>query len=90
MEIFVYREGADAVEEGFSPDQLPELLADKTNVVWVDLLGETAEQVEQATDILANIFKFHHLTIEDGLPQATVMTKTRWIDCSIEPPTKSH
>lgn len=67
MEIFVYREGADAVEEGFSPDQLPELLADKTNVVWVDLLGETPEQVEQATDILANIFRFHHLTIEDAI-----------------------
>lgn len=67
MEIFVYREGADAVEEGFSPDQLPELLADKTNVVWVDLLGETPEQVEQATDILANTFNFHHLTIEDAI-----------------------
>lgn len=67
MEIFVYRQGATTVEEGFTPDQLPELLADKTNVVWVDLLGETPEQVEQATSILTNIFKFHYLTVEDSI-----------------------
>jgi len=67
MEIFVYRKGGETVEEGFSPDQLPELLADKTNVIWVDLMGETPEQVEQSTHILSNIFKFHHLTIEDAV-----------------------
>lgn len=67
MEIFVYRKGSEAVEEGFSPDQLPELLADKTNVIWVDFLGETLEQVEQATDILTNVFRFHYLTVEDAI-----------------------
>ncbi|MEO6334474.1 MAG: magnesium/cobalt transporter CorA [Pyrinomonadaceae bacterium] len=67
MEIFVYRKGSESVEEGFSPDQLPELLAEKTNVVWVDLLGETPEQVEQAVRILTDIFKFHHLTVEDSI-----------------------
>lgn len=65
MEIFVYRAGNDRVEEGFTADQLPELLADKTNVVWVDILAENYEQVEEAKDVLLNIFKFHHLTIED-------------------------
>ena len=67
MEIFVYRQGSQTVDEGFTPDQLPELLADKTNVVWVDLLGETDEQVQQAIDILTNIFRFHHLTVEDSI-----------------------
>lgn len=67
MEIFVYRQGSDSVDEGFSPEDLPDLLADKSNVVWVDLLGETMEQIAEATDILANIFKFHHLTIEDSI-----------------------
>lgn len=65
MEIFVYRAGADSVEEGFRTDQLPELLADKTSVVWVDILGETSEQLEEAKDVLLNIFKFHPLTVED-------------------------
>ncbi len=63
----MYRQGSETVDEGFAPDQLPELLADKTNVVWVDLLGETEEQTQQAVDILTNIFKFHHLTVEDSI-----------------------
>jgi len=67
MEIFVYRNGANKVEENFSATDLPELLADKKNVVWVDLLGETDEQIAQSRSVLLNVFKFHHLTIEDTL-----------------------
>ena len=65
MEIFVYRKGADSVEEGFSREELPALLADETNVVWVDLQGETPEHLGEAKDVLLNVFKFHHLTVED-------------------------
>ena len=65
MEIFVYRNGSDNVEEGFTQDDLPKLLADKTNVVWVDLRGETPEQIEEAKHVLLDIFGFHHLTVED-------------------------
>jgi len=67
MEILVYRKGADSVEDGFTRDDLPGLLADQTNVVWVDLQGETEASVAEAKDILQNIFKFHHLTVEDCL-----------------------
>ncbi|MFN0280172.1 MAG: magnesium/cobalt transporter CorA [Pyrinomonadaceae bacterium] len=65
MEIFVYREGAGKVEEGFTREDLPALLADETNVVWVDFLGETVPEIELATDVLINDFKFHRLTVED-------------------------
>ncbi|MBK6748639.1 MAG: magnesium/cobalt transporter CorA [Acidobacteria bacterium] len=65
MEIFVYRKDAEQVEEGFTREDLPELLADQTNVVWVDLQGETVEQLEEAKDVMLNVFKFHHLTVED-------------------------
>lgn len=65
MEIFVYRQGAATVEEGFSPDELPQLLDDKDNLVWVDLLGETPEQIDEAKAILLDVFKFHYLTVED-------------------------
>jgi len=67
MEIFLYRKGAEKVEEGFSRDELPALLADETNLVWVDFRGETEGEVEIVKDVLGNIFKFHHLTIEDCL-----------------------
>lgn len=65
MEIFVYRQGAEQIEEGFTADELPELLEDKDNVIWVDLLGETPEQIEEAKDVLLNTFHFHYLTVED-------------------------
>lgn len=65
MEIFVYRTGAQKVEEGFSLDELPALLDDKSNLVWVDLRGETPEEIEQAKYVLLDIFNFHPLTVED-------------------------
>ena len=67
MEIFVYRNDSDKIEEGFSPAELSELLADKENIVWVDFLGETPEQQQEAKDVMLNIFKFHPLTVEDCL-----------------------
>jgi magnesium transporter len=67
MEVFVYRQGADHIEEGFEAGHLPALLADKDNVVWVDLRGETAREKEEAATLLRDVFKFHHLTIEDCL-----------------------
>jgi len=67
MEIFVFRKGGDKVEEGFSRDELPALLADDTNLVWVDLRGDSEAEVDITKDVLGNIFKFHYLTIEDCL-----------------------
>ena len=67
MEIFVYRRGAGEVEEGFTEQDLPVLIADPTNVVWVDMQGETSEQQTEAKRILLDVFKFHYLTVEDCL-----------------------
>lgn len=65
MEIFVYKKDAAKVEEGFTRAELPELLADQSNVVWVDLQGETPEQLDGARDVMMNIFGFHALTVEE-------------------------
>ncbi|MGD9561366.1 MAG: magnesium/cobalt transporter CorA [Pyrinomonadaceae bacterium] len=65
MEIFVYKQGGSRVEEGFTAEDLPELLGNKSSVIWVDLLGETPEQIDEAKAVLLDIFKFHYLTVED-------------------------
>ena len=65
MEIFVYRQGSTRVDEGFSAADLPGLLKDKGNVIWVDFLGETPEQIEQVKSVLLDVFHFHYLTVED-------------------------
>jgi magnesium transporter len=67
MEIYVYRKDGETVERGFAKDDLPGLLADKTNVVWVDLAGDTPERIDEARDVMLNVFHFHPLTVEDCL-----------------------
>ena len=66
MEIFVHRAGAEEVETGFETKDLPELLADSTNVVWVDFYVPTEAERIEADWVLENIFKFHYLTVEDA------------------------
>ncbi len=67
MEIFAYRNKSESVEEGFTVKDLPALLADETNLIWVDFLAETDAETELAKDVMLNIFKFHPLTVEDCL-----------------------
>ena len=61
MEIFLYRQEADHVEEGFTVEQLPDLLKNEADVVWVDMEGPT----EADEQVLLDVFKFHPLTVED-------------------------
>jgi magnesium transporter len=61
MEIFLYRDGADQVEQGFGVEQLPELLKDEKAVIWVDMSEPTSED----ENVLLNVFQFHPLTVED-------------------------
>lgn len=61
MEIFVYREGAEKVDTGFTAEQLPELLKDEKAVIWIDMDSPT----EADEQILLNVFHFHPLTLED-------------------------
>ena len=63
MEIFVYHKGSDHIDESFSIENLPELVADKENLVWVDI----EEPTEADNRILSDVFHFHPLTIEDAM-----------------------
>lgn len=61
MEILVYRQGQNTVEEGFTVAQLPELLKDPSIVIWVDMDSPTEEDER----VLLDVFHFHPLTVED-------------------------
>jgi len=66
-EIFIYRQGAAKVEESCDIEALPELIADPSNVIWVDIRGENPDDIPTIKDILLNVFNFHYLTVEDCL-----------------------
>lgn len=61
MEIFVYREGAEKVESGFTIEQIPDLLKDDKSVIWIDMESPT----EADEHVLLDVFHFHPLTVED-------------------------
>ena len=61
MEILVYRHGQPKVAEGFTADQLPELLQERDTVIWVDMESPTAADEQ----VLLDVFNFHPLTVED-------------------------
>ncbi len=61
MEILVYRQGQQKVEEGLSVDQLPALLEDPSVMIWVDMECPTDEDER----VLLDVFHFHPLTVED-------------------------
>lgn len=61
MDIFLYRDGSDGVEEGFTVEQLPDLLKQDHVIIWVDMEAPT----EADDRVLLDIFRFHPLTVED-------------------------
>jgi magnesium transporter len=61
MDIFVHRPGSNRVEEGFTVEQLPELLKDESLTIWVDMEKPTDEDDR----ILLDVFRFHPLSVED-------------------------
>src|SRR5215813_7658311 len=61
MEILVYRHGEQKVAEGFTVEQLPELLQDKSAIIWVDMDAPTTADEQ----VLLDVFHFHPLTVED-------------------------
>jgi magnesium transporter len=66
MEIFVYRKGSEEVETDFAPQDLPKLLADKNNLVWLDINAPTEADMIEADAVLRDVFHFHYLAIEDA------------------------
>jgi magnesium transporter len=62
MEIYLFRQNSHKVEKRVSPDDLPELIKDQTNLIWVDM-----EKPGKKEDfLLSDVFDFHPLTIEDA------------------------
>lgn len=67
MEIILFRKNSECVESVIDVAELPALLADPENVVWLDIRGESDEHKIEAKHILEHVFGFHPLAIEDCL-----------------------
>ena len=65
MKIYVFCEGDQAVRTDVAPESLPELLERNDSVVWVDVDVRDHDSLARAESIYRDVFRFHHLTIED-------------------------
>lgn len=76
MKISVLKKGAGAVEQDFTPQDLPSLLADQESVIWVDINGWTIE----AEKALREVFKFHPLSVEHAFESRNNPTVSAYPD----------
>ncbi len=65
MEIIAYIENEPQVRRNVPTNELAELLERDDAVVWVDVDVRNSEELKEAEVVYKEIFKFHHLTIED-------------------------
>ncbi|MEZ5347030.1 MAG: magnesium/cobalt transporter CorA [Pyrinomonadaceae bacterium] len=65
MEIFAYKKGSGELRENVPVEDLPELLKDEESLIWVDLDVRNKVELAAAESLYLDVFKFHHLTLED-------------------------
>ena len=77
------RNGHISMTEAVKLEDLPRLLADKSNLIWVDMhAGQPNPTGEVDTarmqDVLQNTFKFHPLAVEDAMTESHVPKVDDW------------
>ncbi len=78
MVRILYRNGKGVIAEAPDPAQIAELIADKSNVVWVDLPDPGTDVQPDVDHILRNVFCFHPLAIDDALVESHVPKVDDW------------
>lgn len=65
MHIIAYIEGEKNIRTDIAIGDLEALLKRDDAVIWVDIDVRNIEDLAESESVLENVFKFHHLTIED-------------------------
>ncbi len=65
MEIFAYQKGEKNIRENIAVEEIPQFLKQENTTVWVDINVRNNDDLREAENLYENIFKFHHLAIED-------------------------
>ena len=77
------RNGHISMTEAVQLADLPRLLADKSNLIWVDMYAGLpdeagASDTARILDVLQNTFKFHPLAVEDAITESHVPKIDDW------------
>jgi magnesium transporter len=76
----VYRDGDGSIHFDVPPERIPDALADTRGTLWVDLDDRRAEGISShdVESLLANVFRFHPLAIEDAIQDTHVPKVDDW------------
>jgi magnesium transporter len=75
MRRILYRRGDGRIDATLGMDDIPAALSDPAGLLWVDFLDETDESCRR---ILADMFHFHPLAIDDALQESHVPKLDDW------------
>ncbi|QEH33059.1 Magnesium transport protein CorA [Aquisphaera giovannonii] len=76
----VYRDGAGELHLDWTGERIPEALADRDGILWVDLESTLPQDQEdfRAEAILRDVFGFHPLAVEDAIAESNLPKIDDW------------
>lgn len=80
MVRILYRNSQGVINELADPAQIQTLVADKANVVWVDLYNPGEDIQPDVDDVLRKVFAFHPLAVDDALTETHAPKVDDWGD----------
>jgi magnesium transporter len=74
----IYRDGKGTFHADWPVGRIDEALAEKSGLVWVDILGPEEHASPELQDWLCRHFEFHHLAVEDALAESHIAKIDDW------------
>ncbi len=73
-----YRDGGGSFHADWPLGRIDDAIADKTGLIWVDILGPDEHETPELRDWLCHHFQFHHLAVEDALAESHIAKVDDW------------
>ncbi len=73
-----YRDGSGSFHADWPLGRIDDAIADKTGLIWVDILGPDEHKTPELRDWLCHHFQFHHLAVEDALAESHIAKVDDW------------
>jgi magnesium transporter len=74
----LYRDGAGTLHQHWPRDRMAQAIGDQDGLLWVDFRGSDEHVIGEVQNWLQEIFRFHHLAVEDALQESHIPKVDDW------------
>jgi magnesium transporter len=74
----LYRDSGGNLHQDWPADRMEEALGDQGGLLWVDFEAPEDAAIREVEDVLREVFRFHHLAIEDAIEETHVPKVDDW------------